>query len=266
CRFCYRNMISKELDAYEAFHVLDRLAEGGVRKISFTGGEALLYPHTWTLIEHAHNMGIRTSLISNARLLTDDMLEKHAEYLDWVTFSLEGPNAQIQATMTRHDRHFECITGWLGILQQHYPHINRKINTVAALPNHEHIPNMIPLMRAFEINRWKILRFFPVRGIAQRNADDFSISDEQFEVLRNRLLGCEGKTVNWLDVEDHKDLGDSYASVLPDGSLKVNNRVIGSLLKNPLLPLLERSDFSMSRHVKRTGRILEKTPAVACVC
>ncbi|NLO34008.1 MAG: hypothetical protein GX117_11780, partial [Candidatus Hydrogenedentes bacterium] len=42
CRFCYRNMISKELDAYEAFHVLDRLAEGGVRKISFTGGEALL--------------------------------------------------------------------------------------------------------------------------------------------------------------------------------------------------------------------------------
>jgi MoaA/NifB/PqqE/SkfB family radical SAM enzyme len=49
--------------------VLDRLIATGIRAVRFTGGEALLFRDLDRLIDRAHRHGVRTSVISNGRIL-----------------------------------------------------------------------------------------------------------------------------------------------------------------------------------------------------
>lgn len=259
CAFCYRPAVSHELSLGQAEAVLDRLVRGGIRKITWTGGEALLYPHTERLIRRAREAGVITSLITNCILLTSERARCLATHLDWITFSLDGPDPQTQAAMTRNSRHFERITGWLDRFQNEFPQVHRKINTVAAAPNVHAIPDMARLMERFGISRWKIFRFFPVRGCALENCDRFNLDDDdmrglsgRMDTVRNAIPGCR------VDVENVTEMNDAYLSLLPDGTLRVShdNRdtVLGSLLTDGLTDLLAGSGqvFSGEKHRRRT--------------
>ncbi len=268
CAFCYRPDTRQELPDGEADLVLDRLIEGGVRKITWTGGEALLCKNTERLIQRAHAAGVVTSLITNAILLTPERAECLAPHLDWITFSLDGPDGETQRAMTRNAGHFERITGWLGWFQAEFPGVRRKINTVAASPNLEAVPAIADIVRAFDVCRWKIFRFFPVRGTAARNSADFSVSDADFRRLASRmdavraaLPGCR------VDVEDHEQMNDAYLSVLPDGELRVSHdngdTLLGSLVSGSFQNLVRCPAFSPAKHGRRTSWLYKPAEAVS---
>lgn len=262
CRFCYRHLIQQELSLTQAQRVLDNLVSAKLRKITFTGGEALLYPHTWSLIRKAREAGVQTSLITNTLLLTEDRLEAYADNLDWITFSLDGPNAEVQARMTRNAGHFARILGWLETFNTRFPSVRLKVNTVAAAPNHGDIADMTPLMARHGVSRWKIFRFYPVRGIAARNAGNFEISDACFEQVSRAVRQRAGEAADChIDLENHTEMSDAYISVIPDGSLRINDKVLGSLLHHPFRQLVEAADFSLAHHRERTGWLYE--PACA---
>jgi MoaA/NifB/PqqE/SkfB family radical SAM enzyme len=80
----------EEMSAEEFRRAIDELADAGMQRASFSGGEALLRRDAIDIIRHAHARGLTTSLNSNA-WLARDRIDLLAGVLDMLVVSLDGP-------------------------------------------------------------------------------------------------------------------------------------------------------------------------------
>ena len=101
CGFCYRNPQCKELNLEANKIILKKLIDFGVDKISFVGGEPLLYKDIFELLEwgksYAQDKTV-FSITTNAVLLTEivdeeikideKLMSRVFELFDWVTCCL----------------------------------------------------------------------------------------------------------------------------------------------------------------------------------
>lgn len=91
CDYCdIPHAAGKEMTAAEFCRAIDELAEAGLARASFSGGEALLRPDALDIIRHARGRGLMTSLNSNA-WLAGPRIDELADALDLLVVSLDGP-------------------------------------------------------------------------------------------------------------------------------------------------------------------------------
>lgn len=79
-----------EMTTAEFCRAIDELADVGMQRASFSGGEALLRRDALDIIGHARSRGLTTSLNSNA-WLARDRIDLLAGALDMLVVSLDGP-------------------------------------------------------------------------------------------------------------------------------------------------------------------------------
>lgn len=73
CKHCYRNAKDKakgELSTAEGMALIEEIARAGFRMIIFSGGEPLLRPDIFALVEHACKKGLRPVFGTNGTLIT----------------------------------------------------------------------------------------------------------------------------------------------------------------------------------------------------
>ncbi|MBN1581957.1 MAG: radical SAM protein [Anaerolineae bacterium] len=96
CGHCYvgrpRDFPQMRLEQWK--QAIDTCWEVGIPHITFTGGEATLYPHLRELIEYAEDVGLVTGLLTNGRKLAD------RAYLDGL---IEAGLDHVQITIESHD-------------------------------------------------------------------------------------------------------------------------------------------------------------------
>lgn len=93
CEYCnIPAAADREMTTDEFRRALDELAAAGLVRASFSGGEALLRRDAREIIRHAHDLGLQTSLNSNAWLALTH-IDELAEILDLLVVSLDGPEA-----------------------------------------------------------------------------------------------------------------------------------------------------------------------------
>ncbi len=95
CVHCYNDSgVGKECNdttTKEAKAVLDDLADFGVPSVLFSGGEPLMRPDLFELIEHAVGLGLRTVISTNGTLIKADTAETIKELgVSYVGISLDG--------------------------------------------------------------------------------------------------------------------------------------------------------------------------------
>lgn len=95
CAQCYaeaRNTdFPGELTTEEAKAVLDDLAEFEVPAVLWSGGEPLMRPDLFELIEYANSLGLRSALSTNGTLLTPEVARKAEECgIAYVGVSIDG--------------------------------------------------------------------------------------------------------------------------------------------------------------------------------
>jgi len=76
CLHCYRNageIKGAELTTSEAMAMIDEIARPGFKIMIFSGGEPLLRPDLYELVEYARRSGLRPVLGSNGTLITGDV-------------------------------------------------------------------------------------------------------------------------------------------------------------------------------------------------
>jgi len=91
CHYCgFPNLEHKELSREKLLHLLDLLADQGLKVISITGGEPLISPHFKEFVLRARHHGILLNLNSNGLMIPAhiDFIKKHFYQ---VTVSLDGP-------------------------------------------------------------------------------------------------------------------------------------------------------------------------------
>jgi MoaA/NifB/PqqE/SkfB family radical SAM enzyme len=91
CDYCdIPDAAAGEMTRAEFSAAIDDLADAGMARASFSGGEALLRPDAVAIIGHAKARGLYTSLNSNA-WLTESVIDDLAPILDMLVVSLDGP-------------------------------------------------------------------------------------------------------------------------------------------------------------------------------
>jgi len=92
CGFCFNKQSSplnkKGISENDAKKIVSRVAEEGIRGIRFTGGEPLLHPSLPKLLSQAKELGLKTTLNTNASLLNKQTAKTISQNADTVLVSL----------------------------------------------------------------------------------------------------------------------------------------------------------------------------------
>lgn len=211
CGFCFHTAKSSNMVSLaQAKQVLQKLANSGMKKLNFAGGEPMLYPEfVGKLAEYCKSeLGLESvSIVSNGSKFNPKFFKYYGKYVDIIAISIdsfnEATNIEIGRGNGKHLSTLSRITEWCREYE-----IKFKINTVVNKLNiNEDMNDEIQCLEPF---RWKcfqvlILETENVGSSALRNASKFAITDDEFDefVERHRGQSC-------LIPESNSVMGNSY--------------------------------------------------------
>lgn len=98
-----------ELTTFEAFKVIDKMADAGVAIVTFSGGEPLLRPDVYEAIERADDRGMLCTIASNGTLMTPRVAEKLGKAgVRRVEIGLDGATAETHDFLRNRPGSFEA--------------------------------------------------------------------------------------------------------------------------------------------------------------
>ncbi|KAF2168400.1 hypothetical protein M409DRAFT_65407 [Zasmidium cellare ATCC 36951] len=234
CVFCFHTEKTSHVAPLEDMkRGLHLLAEAGMKKINFAGGEPFLYPKLLGQLCQYCKEELKlesVSIISNGTKIDRKWLVENGKYVDVLGVSCdsfdEETNIRIgRGTGDNVKKLFE-IRDWCRELG-----IKFKLNTVVLLWNWEE--DMSDTIKDLDPFRWKVFQVLPVEGEndapeqetdldkRKRNANKVLISDEQFEAFcdRHKHLPCFVPESNQLMASSYL-IVDEYLRFLDKGSGK----------------------------------------------
>lgn len=93
CLHCYSSSSPHEKEQLSSTLLRDAIVDAaneGFNYVSFSGGEPLLYKPLITLLEQAHQLGMRTAVTTNGMLLTERSIEQLNGLVDVLAISVDG--------------------------------------------------------------------------------------------------------------------------------------------------------------------------------
>jgi radical S-adenosyl methionine domain-containing protein 2 len=249
CKFCYATFddfrLHTQLTVPEIEIILDKLKASGVEKITFAGGEPMLYKKLEEIIIYAKKIGLVTSIITNGSLLTVEFLERMQPHLDWIGLSIDSLNQKTNIKIGRVSKH---ILSYKTIISQ----INKfgyklKINTVVNKYNQKEL--LSDFITKSGCIRWKV--FDTLKVVGQNHKQFNGIKSTQFNSF------VENNKNPVMVVENNDLMTGSYLLVDPRGKLFENS--IGrhiysrSLLENTFEECLSDINLNRDKFIERGG-------------
>ncbi|HSQ26797.1 MAG TPA: TIGR04053 family radical SAM/SPASM domain-containing protein [Anaerolineales bacterium] len=173
----------RELDTQESFRLIDQLAEFGNPILIFTGGDPMMRPDLFELIEFAAQKGLRCSLTPTATALpTLERLKLAANAgIRRIALSLDAP------TKTVHDDFRKVEGSWARTMKilhnAQQAGISAQVNTTVSRFNLALLPEMVPFIEEVGAVQWSVFFLVPT-GRAQI---PWMISPEDHERVFNWL-------------------------------------------------------------------------------
>ena len=164
CKFCYRILTEKDNDIEKNKKILEVLAKLSVDKISWTGGEALLYPNLIELLKISKSYGIINNLLTNGKLLSEEKIIELEPYLDYITLSYDSNSSDTYKIMGRGERHGINVIKALDFIQKNEINVKVKINTLVSKINKDEITDIGKTLERYSIERWRLFKFMPLRN------------------------------------------------------------------------------------------------------
>ena len=249
CKYCHRFLGINDLTYEENKKILNNLIKDGVNNITWTGGEALLYPNLKELLKISQENGIKNKLITNGMVLAqNENMREILGYLDSLTLSLDTINDDTNEELGRGRNHFEEVKTILDYVKGKSLKVN--INTVVSKKNINEMEQLGEFLNNYNISKWKFFKFMPLRETAERNKDEFAITDAEFEKTKNvfRHFGNIGET----DFRQEKDMEDKYTLLIANGDIiktehGVDVKKGNALYQNPVEFMYELEENRMKK-------------------
>ena len=225
CEFCYRLICDKENTYEQNKKILDILVNLKIDRITWTGGECLLYPYLFDLMKEAHNKNIKNNIITNGKALTPTIIDKIEEYTDYITFSIDTLDEAVNNCLGRGKEHGKHIIELLNYLKD--KKIKVKLNSIVTQKNIDTIKEVIDIVKHYKIQRWKLFKFISLRGKSVENKNAFHIENEQYKKLINEIrkeqISCPIVECKETDIENNYLLIDPIGNfiITVDGKDKI---------------------------------------------
>lgn len=184
CKFCCRQNAKGNLESPELIEeVLEQLKKLGIEKLNLVGGEPLMHKMFFSLVREAYSKGFTVSVTTNGSLIDERSLARMKPYVKWIGISLDSVSDVTAKEMGRgkgaHLKHIREIVPLI-----HEAGINLKINTTVTRQTKDE--DMHELIAELSPARWKVFQFMEIKGQNDTTANEFAITDEEFEAYRKR--------------------------------------------------------------------------------
>lgn len=128
CKWCYardtKYNINDCMSLDNAKKAIDICAEAGIKKIILIGGEPLLYPYLYDVLDYCHEKEIKTTIVTNGILLSDIEFAKEciSHYVHNFSISLKGSSSEAYRSLCGMDAFDKVIAAVrnLSVLQAHF--------------------------------------------------------------------------------------------------------------------------------------------------
>lgn len=221
CIYCFRELIEHARPLEDNMVILNKLYLSGVKSITYSGGEPFIYNGILELMEYAKNLGITNRIITNGKMLTKENVKVYLKDVDKLTFSIDSPSDYVNARCGCGKDHYKHIKEILPYIRESFPDLPIEINTVATNLNLQEVDFMFEAVGSelsfYGIKKWKILRFYPLRGYAKERQNFLNVPSSVFDAIKDKYDGK--KAVFEISVRDHDSMEENLI-VSPIGSLK----------------------------------------------
>jgi len=227
--------------------IIKKLRNAGMEKITFAGGEPLLFKHLLASVKYAKGLGLTTSIITNGSLITDEFLEEVYPSLDWFGLSVDSTCISTNKKIGRYFKNgFDYYNFIMKIKNPKYD-FKIKINTVVNKYNQrESLQDFIAYV---DPDRWKVFNTLKVRG--QNDMHFEEIKSTEFDRFVDRHYHPN------MIVEDNELMTSSYVLVDPLGRFFDDTNGVhtysDSLLKYSVEHCLSQVNLSEEKFIERGG-------------
>jgi radical S-adenosyl methionine domain-containing protein 2 len=252
CKFCYATFedmhVGAQMSLEHACTVITKLYLSGVQKITFAGGEPLLYKHIDDCISFSKGLGMTTSIITNGSLITHQWLVKMQGKLDWIGISVDSLDPRTNDLIGRRTK--MKIDYHALVNNINFYGFKLKINTVVNSFNKDE--EMNEFLNIANPSRWKVFQALRVEGQNDSQFDEVKVSDDEFEAFLER----HSSQVS-LVPESNESMTASYLLIDPLGRLFENSlgshTYSDSLINNNIEHCLSQISLDRDMFLKRGG-------------
>lgn len=158
CIYCKRPAISEPLPRSTVTALLSDLAKQGLKKVHFSGGEVLLHPDLFPILEDASGLGLQVNLTTNGTLLNRDKIKSlsHAG-VHSVSVSLDSANPSVHDKLRGKKGAFKATVKTIRTIAENRK-LKLRINTVVTSKNATELDELHRLVSSLGNHaRWKII-------------------------------------------------------------------------------------------------------------
>lgn len=250
CKFCYATyndfVVNKQLTLENAKEIIDKLISIGLQKITFAGGEPMLWKHIDDSIIYAKSKGLVTSIITNGSMIDRQWLINMQSYLDWIGISIDSMNDETNKLIGRKATTKTKYKVIIDLIKNY--NYKLKINTVVNIYNkNEDFHYLINYARP---DRWKVFQALPVEGQNDEQFNEVRITSNEYDNFIN-----SHKSLNPV-AENNEAMLHSYLLVDPLGRFfegGKKHKYSKSILNNNVIDCLNEINHNREMFIKRGG-------------